>query len=394
MDAATDKATTLLAKTVNIRLAPGSFFAALIVVLSVWILHSFVEALLAACVTAIASWPLYMRFAHRVRSRIGRSATSLIFTCVVTIFVLGPLMFAFWALLTEANALLVEISSADNAGIAVPQWAERVPLIGPWLASRWQRELAHPGALAVWTQRTDLTALIGWAQSLGQFMARHAFIIGFAILLVFFLYQQGAPLAEGFRRVLRDRIGERADCYADLATRAVRASVNSMFVVGLFDGFATGIAYAIVGVPHAAVWGAIIGLLALVPFLAYVAVAALTLQLAMIATAVPPLLALTFGSLVIFCGDKIVRPVIAREGIRLGFVWVLMGCLGGFEVLGLIGLVIGPVVLTLARELWEQRVRDVASPAVMGKSANAAAVTDDRAAAAQPLRSESDVDAI
>jgi predicted PurR-regulated permease PerM len=44
----------------------------------------------------------------------------------------------------------------------------------------------------------------------------------------------------------------------------------------------------------------------------------------------------------------------------LGFVWVLMGCLGGFEVLGLIGLVIGPVVLTLARELWEQRVRDLA----------------------------------
>ena len=37
-----------------------------------------------------------------------------------------------------------------------------------------------------------------------------------------------------------------------------------------------------------------------------------------------------------------------------------MGCLGGFEVLGLIGLVIGPVVLTLARELWEQRVRDLA----------------------------------
>jgi hypothetical protein len=36
-----------------------------------------------------------------------------------------------------------------------------------------------------------------------------------------------------------------------------------------------------------------------------------------------------------------------------------MGCLGGFEVLGLVGLVMGPVVLTLARELWEQRVRDV-----------------------------------
>ena len=66
------------------------------------------------------------------------------------------------------------------------------------------------------------------------------------------------------------------------------------------------------------------------------------------------------GCIVLLCGDKVVRPVVARDGIRLRFVWVLMGCLGGFEVLGLVGLVVGPVVLTLARELWEQRVRDLA----------------------------------
>jgi predicted PurR-regulated permease PerM len=41
-----------------------------------------------------------------------------------------------------------------------------------------------------------------------------------------------------------------------------------------------------------------------------------------------------------------------------------MACLGGFEVLGLVGVVIGPVVLALARELWEQRVRDLALPRV------------------------------
>ena len=39
-----------------------------------------------------------------------------------------------------------------------------------------------------------------------------------------------------------------------------------------------------------------------------------------------------------------------------------MGCLGGFEVLGLAGLVIGPVVLTLTRELWAQRLRELALP--------------------------------
>jgi predicted PurR-regulated permease PerM len=195
-------------------------------------------------------------------------------------------------------------------------------------------------------------------------MARHAFIIGFTILILFFLYQEGKSLAEEFRQVLRHGIGERAEDYVDLATGALRASVNSMLIVGLFDGCATGIVYAIAGVTHAALWGAITGLLALVPFLGYVAVTALALQLAMTGAATPALVSFGLGCVVLFCGDKIVRPLVAGEGTHLRFVWFLMACLGGFEVLGLVGLVIGPVVLTLARELWEQRVRALAFPKV------------------------------
>jgi predicted PurR-regulated permease PerM len=83
----------------------------------------------------------------------------------------------------------------------------------------------------------------------------------------------------------------------------------------------------------------------------------------------------SFGCAVLFCGDKILRPVVAGGRTRLPFVWVLMGCLGGFEVLGLVGLVIGPVLLTLARELWEQRVRDLA----LADATHAAPPVDDGA---------------
>ena len=345
--------------TIDMKLRPEWFYVGLIVVLAGWILHSFFEALLAACVTAIASWPLYIRFSSLLPQSARRSTSSLIFTCAMTLFVLVPLVFAFGALLTEGRALLVEIAAADKNGIAIPQGLVNVPLVGPWVVARWQSELGYPGALFAWTQRTDSAALLGLAQSLAQFMLRHAFIVGFTILTLFFLYQEGETLAEEFRGFLRHRIGERADGYVDLATRAVRASVNSMLVVGLFDGFAIGLAYAILAVPHATQWASITGLLAIVPFLGYVAVVALTLQLAMTGATGPALLSFGLGCGVLFCGDKIVRPVVARNGVRLGFVWVLMGCLGGFEVLGLIGLVIGPVVLTILRELWQQNVRDL-----------------------------------
>jgi predicted PurR-regulated permease PerM len=342
----------------NPRWLPGT----LIIVLAAWVLHSFVQAGLAACVTAIASWPLYRLFASRLPRRLGRSASALLFTCLMTVFVLAPMMFAFGALLTEARTLLLEIATADKLGIAAPPWLDSLPVVGPWVASRWQSEFAHPGALLVWTQRTDPTALLGWAQSLGQFMARHTLIVGFAILLLFFLYQEGESLAEEFNRALCHRFGQRAEAYVAVATRAVRASVNSVLVVGLFDGLATGVAFAIAGVPHPAVWGAIIGAVALVPFLGYAAVVVLTVRLAITGAVVPALLSLGLGFAVLFCGDKIVRPLVARDGIRLRFVWILMACLGGFEAFGLMGLVIGPVVLTLARELWRQCAHDLALP--------------------------------
>jgi predicted PurR-regulated permease PerM len=343
----------------NFTVTPGGLYAALIIALSAWVLHSFLEALLAACVTVIASWPLYRRFAARLPRRIPRGAASLLFTAVITVFVLTPLMFALAALLAETHALLLKLAAADQTGIAVPHWLQQVPGAGPWLAARWQSELAHPGGLSVWLQRIDAAAFLTGAQSLGQFLARHLMIIVFTILVLFFLYQEGESLADAVRRVLRDRIGERAEGYVDLATKALRASVNSVLVVGLFDGLACWAVYAIAGAPHAALWAAITGALALVPFLGYAATAALALQLTLTGAAIPALLSFGLGCAVLFCGDKIVRPAVARGGTRLPFVWVLMGCLGGFQVLGLAGLALGPVLLALTRELWEQRIRDI-----------------------------------
>jgi predicted PurR-regulated permease PerM len=338
----------------NLTLNQPWFYNALVAVLAVWILHSFVEALLAASVIAIASWPLYMRFVNRVGPRLPRGAASLIFTSVITVFVLAPMVFAFVALFTEAQVLLSDIAAADQRGISAPQWLGDLPLVGSWLAGRWESQLGHPGALAGRSEQADPTVLLGWAQQVGRFTAHHALIISLTILMLFFLYRKGELIAHELRRVLRESFVD-APRYLDVASRAVQGSLSSMVVVGLCDGLATAVAVALLGVPHAALWAAVIGALALVPFLGYVAVIVLACQLTMKGAAVLALLSLGVGVAILLWGDRILRPMVARNKVRLPFVWFLMGCLGGFEVLGPVGLVVGPVVLTIARELWEQR---------------------------------------
>lgn len=340
----------------NFKLNAGWLYGAALALLAAWVLHGFVEALLAACVAAIASWPLYRGFAARLPARAARFAPEL-FTSLVTLFVLTPMVLAFGALLAEAGALSGAIAAADENGMPAPAWLREVPLAGAWLAARWQSRLSHPGGLSLSLPPAEPAALLS---SLGQFTLHHALIVAFTILLLNYLYREGASLARQLALLLRCRLGERADDYLRVATRAVRGAVNSMLLVALFDGFGTSIAYALAGVPRPFMWGAITGALAVVPFVGYLAVAGLTLKLAMAGSTATALLVLGWGGFVLFCGDKIVRPLVARGGTHLPFVWVLMGCLGWFEALGLVGVVVGPVALSLARELWVQRAAELA----------------------------------
>src|ERR1700751_2510429 len=77
--------------TLSFDLKARWFWAALVVLLSAWIIHSFFLPLAWAAIIAIATWPVYQRFASRMRSRMASDATPLILTILVWPLVLGPM---------------------------------------------------------------------------------------------------------------------------------------------------------------------------------------------------------------------------------------------------------------------------------------------------------------
>jgi predicted PurR-regulated permease PerM len=340
------------ARALKVNFNPRWLWAALVVLLSCWILRSFFEPLAWASIIAIATWPVYRRFAQRLPGRVASNVTPLLFTVLVSLFVLGPIVFAFGALVSEAHRWIDQIAVADKTGLASPAWLQTLPIVGAKLAERWQEQLGTPGAMSVWLQRADASAALGWAQTLGEFMAHHLFIVIFTILVLFFLYRGGDALALRVDNLLHDTLGDHGESYVALAIRAVRATVSGMVVVAFFDGVLTGITYALAGVQRPEVWGAVTGLFATIPFLGYAAVAGVALVLAVKSAAMAALVVCALGFLVVFAGDKIVRPMLVGGAVQLGFVWVLMGSLGGLELLGLLGLFVGPVVLALGGALW------------------------------------------
>jgi len=349
--------------TLKVDLKARCFWAALVVLLSAWIIHGFFLPLAWASIIAVATWPIYRRFASRMPSCMASNATPLVFTMLVASFVLGPMVFAFGAVAAQAQSWLEKLALADKTGLAAPAWLESLPLIGLRLAERWQAHLGMPGGVSVLLQGTDSSAVLGWVQMLGQFAAYHLLVVLFTILILFFIYRGGDEQAMRLNRALRDVIGDSAAPYVEVATEAVRATVVAMVAVALFDGVLTAIIYALADFGHAAVWGAVTGLLAMIPYLGYVAVVGVALWLIAGGAMMPALAVCLLGSVVLLVADKIVRPVLVGDKVRLGFVWVLMASLGGLEVLGFIGVLVGPVVLALASSLWREWARNARAPA-------------------------------
>jgi len=360
------------AMSLKIEYRTGWIAGALVLLLSFWILRSFVVPLAWASIVALASWPVYRRFANRLPKRFASTWTPLLFTALVSLSVLGPIVFAFGALVAQARTWVPQLVAAEKQGLAPPGWLEDVPAIGGWLVDQWDAILGTPGGIALWLQRADARSIFGWAGSLGEFIGLHLFIVSFTVLALFFLYRDGEALAGRIRRTLEPRLGPRGAFYLDRAIVAVRATVYGTIVVGLIDGTLIGIAYALAGVPSAAVWGAVTGLFAQVPFLAYVAVAAVALALAAKGAGGAAFAVLSVGVVVVFATDKVARPLLVGGATKLGFLWVLLGSLGGLETLGFIGLFVGPVVLALAGTLLREWQDRSGLPAASGLRAAAA----------------------
>jgi predicted PurR-regulated permease PerM len=297
---------------------------------------------------------MYGRFAHRLPSSMASNVTPLLFTMLVALVVLGPPSFAFATLASHAQGW-VNTMMADSNEFVAPAWVSTIPVVGPKLVA----QLHAHGGLSVWLQHADTTALLGWLQSVGEFAGRHLFRIAFTVLLLFFVYRSGEALARDLGRFVEGRVGERANHYIELAIRGLRATIRSTLIVGVFDGVLIGIVCWIAGLQDAYVWGALTGLLAAIPFLGYAAVLGAFLALLGGGSAVAAWAFLAAGAVILFTGDKVVRPILVGSSTQLGFVWVLMGTLGGLELLGFIGIFVGPVVLSLAGELLRERTRKV-----------------------------------
>lgn len=330
--------------------------------LGLYILWDFLPALAWAAVLAIATWPLYMRFLAACPPGARPVLAPLAATMAIGLVFVGPLGAAAVELGHEARAALEGIRAAQRTGFAVPDWVGRLPGVGERAAEWWQTNLSDPGAAADLLGRVNKTMLGDFAGVLAVRLLHGFIVLTFTLLTLFFIYRSGADLS---RRLLfmGDRLlGERWERLAFAAIAAVRGAVNGLVLVGLGEGVLLGVAYGVAGVPHPALIGALTAILGMVPFGAPAVFGLASLGLLVQGSAAAAIGVFSFGAILIFVADHLVRPVLIGGAARLPFLWVLLGILGGLQAFGLLGLFLGPAVMATLISLWRDWTDDVPLP--------------------------------
>jgi predicted PurR-regulated permease PerM len=324
--------------------------------LAAWVLHDFIPAVVWAGVIAIALWPLLHRLETLSLLRGRHALVAVCLTLAVTLLFVLPLGLALGRAAHEAHGLFEWLRGAQANGIPLPDFVNHLPLGSKQVADWWRENLAQPLSLSPAGKALHGGAVVTFTRQFGGRAVHMLVLFGFMLMTLFFVFRAGPTLSAQLLNGLRRAFGADGALLATRMAASVRSTVTGLVVVGIGEGALLGVAYLVTGVPHAALLGTLTAVAAMLPFCAPITFAGAALWLLAQGSTVPAIGLVVFGFIVVFIAEHFVRPVLIGGAARLPFLLVLFGILGGAETFGLVGLFIGPAMMTVLMMLWTQWV--------------------------------------
>jgi predicted PurR-regulated permease PerM len=312
------------------------------------ILTPFWGALGWAAVLAFLLHPLHVRLTRRFKGRAGRSAGLL--TALTPFVVIAPIALLGLAFAQQVAKLIEYLKDRRLPTVSgVFAQLERVPGLGRVIA--WIRSEAEVTAdqLQDWLITGAQSVLKTAATAGGNVMLGVAgTLVGFFLMLflLFFLLRDGQAMLRHVINLIPMNPTSRNELVQYLAD-VTRAVIFGSALTAVLQGALVGVGFAIAGLPAPVVFG-VLGMLA-----AFIPAAGTGLVL------VPGVIALAlmgeWGSAIFLAAwtavvgvsDNILRPLLTAQTGDVSTLAVFVGAIGGVSAFGFIGLIIGPVLLSL-----------------------------------------------
>lgn len=325
------------------------------------LIRPFVPILAWSIVLAVAFYPVFDFLSKLLGDRPRLAAA--ILTAINLAIVIGP---ATWLGLSALDGVKTIAESLNTGNLVVPspppQGLKDWPLIGPQLYEFWIRASSN-----IQTVLRDVApylkplagTMLGLAGDAG--VGTLKFLL--SVALSGFLFPYGSQLAAAGRRFLYRIVPEQSEHFLELAGATIRAVSQGVIGVAIVQSLLAGIGFKLAGIPGAGLLAFAVLLLAIVQIGAAIVILPAIVWIWMDKDFTTALL-LTIFLVIVGVLDNVLKPLIMGRGLTTPTLIILAGVIGGTIAHGIVGLFIGPVILSLAWELmvaWIRNDRDEAT---------------------------------
>lgn len=332
----------------NRQLQTVAFFAMMsITLVAIYLLfRPYLAALVFAGTLAIIWWPVHRRIAKHLGHSTLAAAVSMLL--VLAVVLLPVLVLATTAVLEAQNLIdllsqgelfnryLGQLTSLPESFFGQLSPTFSLPVVN---VDEYLRQLLH-----FFISRTGVL-LSGIAGTLLQLLV--------FLYALYYFFKEGEYLPQ-----LYLRLSPLANRYDQLVIGRVHTMVTSVIqgsvLLATIQGVLTGIGFAVFGVPGPILWGMLTVPLSFIPWFGTAVTIVPAILYLLISDRTVAALGLTiWGSVVVGLIDNLLNPEFIGARAKANPLLVLVSVLGGLQVFGAMGFIVGPIVLSIFLALLE-----------------------------------------
>ncbi|SFI25731.1 AI-2E family transporter [Planctomicrobium piriforme] len=301
------------------------------------VVRPFLLPLLLACVATVLVRPYYEWAVVKFGNRRGLTAFlfSVLFLLVIFLPIAGALLIAGNELMNLGQDLLSPDGKLNHSVKQMQDLAHQRMTDQQWEQFKASAGKSVEGAISGIYTKTQ--ALISNIVEL---------VVGLVItcLALFYFLADGPALLVTLRRLSPLESQDEEILIADFAN-VCRGVVLSTLVCSFFQAVAAGIGFAIVGVERVWLLSVLTMFTSMIPFVGAAAVwGVVAVGLLMAGHGWAALFLVIYGSTVVSSTDNLLRAYVLRDSAKLHPLVALLSVLGAVQIVGLWGIVLGPIV--------------------------------------------------
>ncbi|MBK7050937.1 MAG: AI-2E family transporter [Rhodoferax sp.] len=320
-------------------------FAATFMLLTAWMLKAFLPGIIWGAVFAISLWPLFEWVTQRYGARVKNPA--LLFSFVFLIVFVLPLAYVVYDLVDAYRAGSSYLTKNQDGIVPVPPFVKLMPYADK-LAALWTLHIGHSDGLLDILNQLSENQLKNWLSE-AALQLSSGFVTALCMLVSFyFMLKGGQYIKDHYEATISHWFSDKSVQVVNKGVSALRGTINGVILIGLVEGVLLAVPLVLAGVKSGLLLGLAAGLLGVIPMVMPVIILPAIVYLYFSGEVAYAVIMVVDLLLVWIVFENVVKPGLISNAVKVNPYLVLLGLIGGLQLLGPVGLFIGPAIVSMS----------------------------------------------